>query len=295
METLSKLEPFLIYGLLKGLTYALLAVGFCLVYKTTKIFNIAYGFVYTSAAYFALFFTVKLSLGVFLAIVLSLLFSCAAGWSMERLVYYPLKVKESAPGVYLVSSIGVYIIGTNTIALIFGSRSQILNTGVEETFTIHTTVLTRVQAFQFFFSLLLLLVFFWLLKKINLGKKIIALSNDAELFKIFGWNERTVRSSIFILSSLFAGTASLLVAFDVGMTPYVGMNALLIGAVATIIGGVKNIRGAAVAGISLGIAQSVVVWLTSARWEQAVIFGILILYLLVFRKKILGKSRIEEE
>jgi branched-chain amino acid transport system permease protein len=187
MEVLSKLEPFLVYGLIKGFLYALLAVGFCLVYKTTRIFNIAYGFVYMSAAYFALLFLDKLSMAVPLAIGLSLLFTCAVGWGMEKLVYFPLKVKGSSAGVYLVSSIGVYVIGINTIALIFGSRSQILNTGVEETFTIHSTVLTRIQVLQFIFSLLLLLGFSWLLKKFKLGKKITALSNDAELFKIFGW------------------------------------------------------------------------------------------------------------
>jgi branched-chain amino acid transport system permease protein len=295
MEVLSKLEPFLVYGLIKGLLYALLAVGFCLVYRTTRIFNIAYGFVYTSAAYFALLFLVRLSMGVLLAVGLSLLCTCAVGWGMEKSVYFPLKVKGSSPGVYLVSSIGVYVIGINTIALIFGSRSQILNTGAEKTFTIHTTVLTRIQVFQFIFSLILLLCFSWLLKKFKLGKKITALSNDAELFKILGWNEKSVRSSIFILSSLFAGTASLLLAFDMGMTPYVGMNALLIGAVSMIIGGIKNIIGAAIAGICLGIIQNIVIWLTSARWEQAVTFGILILYLLVARKKISGKVRIEEE
>ncbi|MGD2086618.1 MAG: branched-chain amino acid ABC transporter permease [Candidatus Aminicenantes bacterium] len=295
MEVLSKFEPFLFYGLIKGFIYALLAVGFCLVYKTTRIFNIAYGFVYTSAAYFALFFLVKLSMGVTLAVGLSLLLTCALGWGMEKLVYFPLKLKGSSPGVYLVSSIGVYVIGINMIALIFGSRSQILNTTAGKPITIHVTSLTRIQIFQFLFSLLLLPGFFWLLKKFKLGKKITALSNDAELFKIFGWNEKSVRSSIFILSSLFAGTASLLLAFDMGMTPYVGMNALLIGAAAMIIGGTKNIIGAAVAGICLGIIQNVVVWLTSARWEQAVTFGILILYLLVAGKKISGKVRIEEE
>ncbi len=295
MEVLSKLEPFLVYGLIKGFLYALLAVGFCLVYKTTRIFNIAYGFVYTSAAYFALLFLVKLSMAVPLAIGLSLLFTCAVGWCMEKLVYFPLKVKGSSAGVYLVSSIGVYVIGINTIALIFGSRSQILTSEAEQTFTIHNTVLTGIQIFQFFFSLILLFGFFWLLKKFKLGKKITALSNDAELFKIFGWNEKSVRISIFIFSSLFAGAASLLLAFDVGMTPYVGMNALLIGAVSMIVGGVKNIIGAAIAGICLGITQNLVVWLTSARWEQAVTFCILILYLLLFRKKILGKVRIEEE
>jgi len=295
MELFFRAEPFLFYGIIKGFLYALLAVGFCLVHKTTRIFHVAYGFIYTSSGYFALFFLEKFGFGAIFSILLALFFTCLVGWVIEKEVYFPLRIKRASPGIYLLSSIGVYVIGVNAIALLFGNETKILNPGIEKTFVIHETVLTRIQILHIILAFFLLVTFFFFLRRFKLGKMITALSNNPELFEVFGWSEKSVRSAVFILSSFFAGTASLLVAYDVGMDPYVGMNALMTGAVAMIIGGVKNIGGAALAGISLGIIQNLVVWQTSARWEQAVTFCILILYLLVFRKKILGKIRLEEE
>lgn len=295
IEILLKAEPFLLYGLIKGFIYALLAVGFCLVYKTTRIFHIAYGFIYTSTAYLFLFSINKLKFGAVSSIFIALFLTCTIGWLIEKGVYFPLRIKKASSGIYLISSIGVYVIGINTIALLFGNETKILNPGIEKTFSVHNTIFTQTQILQIIVAFSILLSFFLFLNKLRLGKQITALSNNPELFKVFGWSEKLVRSCVFILSSLFAGIASLLVAYDIGMDPYVGMNALLIGAVAMIIGGVKNIGGAALAGISLGIIQNLVIWQTSARWEQAVTFCILILYLLIFRKKILGKMRLEEE
>lgn len=295
IELFFKVEPFLLYGIIKGFIFALLAVGFCLVYKTTRIFHIAYGFIYTLAAYLALFFLERLKLNSLTSIFFALLLTCIIGWVVEKGVYFPLRIKKASSGIYLISSIGVYIIGINVIALLFGNETKILNPRIEKTFTIHKTILTRIQIFQIILALFLLITFFYFLKKLKLGKMITALSDNPELFEVFGWSEKFVRSSVFILSSLFAGAASLLIAYDVGMDPHVGMNALLTGAVAMIIGGITNIGGAALAGIGLGIVQSLVVWQTSARWEQAVTFCLLILYLLAFRKRLLGKMRLEEE
>jgi len=295
IEILFKAEPFLLYGLIKGFVYALLGVGFCLVYKTTRVFHIAYGVIYTSAAYFMLFFIEKLKLDTLFSLFSALLLTCLIGLLTEKAVYLPLRIKKASSGIYLISSLGIYIIGVNTIALLFGNETKILNPGIEKTFSIHKTILTRIQIYQIVLSFLILIAFLYFLKRFKLGKMITALSNNPELFEIFGWSEKMVRSSIFILSSLFAGIASILVSFDVGMSPHVGMDALLIAAVAMIIGGINNIGGAAIAGICLGIIQNLVVWQTSARWEQAVTFCILILYLLIFREKLLGKMRLEEK
>lgn len=295
MEILLKSEPFLLYGIIKGCLYALLAVGFCLVYQTTKIFHVAYGFIYTIAPYAALLSLRHISPNIYLAIAFALLLTGATGLGIEKLVYFPLKKRESHPGIYIVSSIGVYIIGVNIVAIVFGNRFQTLTSGVEKKFQIHQTTVTGIQIAQFFVPLIILILFFWLLKKLMLGKLITAIAGDPELFEIYGWSQTAVRKAIFITSSIFAGIASLLIAMDVGTTPYGGMDALLIATVAMVIGGVKNFYGVAIAAVSLGIVQNLVIWQSSARWEQTITFCILILYLLLFRKRILGRIRIEEE
>lgn len=288
-----KIEPFLIYGIIKGFLFALLAVGFCLFYKTTKIFHIAYGLIYTSASYFAIFFIEKVKTGIPISLILALLFTSLIGLSIEKLVYFPLRKRRAASGSYLVSSIGVYVIGINVISLIFGNKTRILSLE-RGGFSIHGISLTKVQLYQFTTSFLLLVVFFFFLKKSRMGNLITALADNPTLFQIFGWSEKSTRSATVIISSIFGGIASLLFTFDVGINPHVGMNALLISAVAMIIGGVKNLRGSALAGIGLGIIQGLVAWQISARWEDAVTFLILTVYLLIFRKKIVGRVRVEE-
>jgi branched-chain amino acid transport system permease protein len=96
---------------------------------------------------------------------------------------------------------------------------------------------------------------------------------------------------IFFIGSVFAGLGSILLALDVGVTPNVGMPILLIAAVAVIVGGVDQFFGAVLGGILLGFARSLVVWQISAKWENIIVFLLLILFLLLRPEGILGKKR----
>jgi branched-chain amino acid transport system permease protein len=127
------------------------------------------------------------------------------------------------------------------------------------------------------------------------GRLIQALADNPQLVSVIGMDVRKIRLLIFALGSVLAGFAACLVALDVGMDPRLGMNILLIAAVAVIIGGVKVFEGALVGAFLVGILQSLVIWQVSAKWEHAVTFVLLIVFLLTRPEGILGERRRLEE
>jgi branched-chain amino acid transport system permease protein len=165
---------------------------------------------------------------------------------------------------------------------------------VDITFSFGPIVLTRFQLLAFL-AFVAVFVGFLLFKRTQLGRLLLAFADNPMLVEVLGWNTSTIRIGVFAAGSILAGIAASLSALDVGMDPYVGMSALLMSAVAVIVGGVKVFEGAIVGGILLGIVQSLVVWRLSARWMDVFTFIILVLFLLLRPEGLLGKAvRLEE-
>ena len=116
-----------------------------------------------------------------------------------------------------------------------------------------------------------------------------AVANNPELARISGIESDRVILSTFALGSALAGIAGILVALDVDMTPTMGMNALMMGVVAVIVGGVGSIPGVALAALLLGMAQHLGVWYISSQWQDAIAFVILLTFLLFRPEGFMGK------
>jgi branched-chain amino acid transport system permease protein len=195
----------------------------------------------------------------------------------------------------MISSLAVYIITVNIIALIFGNEIKVLRSGIATTFSLGQVILSDIQilqivAFAFVFFTLVLS-----LKWTNFGKIIRAMRDNPDLLSLMGIDLQKVRWLIFGLGSLLAGLAAMLQALDVGIDPNIGMSAVLIAAVAVIIGGVGILEAPAFGGLLLGVLQSVVIWQASGRWQEAVTFALLILFLLFKPEGIFGQRRRLEE
>ena len=117
-----------------------------------------------------------------------------------------------------------------------------------------------------------------------------AVANDPELASVSGIDSGKVILLTFALGSALAGVAGILVAFDVDMIPTMGMNALMMGVVAVIIGGVGSIPGIALGSLLLGMAQHLGVWFISSQWQDAIAFAILLIFLLFRPQGFLGKK-----
>jgi branched-subunit amino acid ABC-type transport system permease component len=128
------------------------------------------------------------------------------------------------------------------------------------------------------------------MKKSKMGKAIRAVANDSELALVSGVDSNRVILWTFAIGSAMAGLAGILFALDVDMTPTMGMNALMMGVVAMIIGGINNIYGVAMGALLLGFAQHFGVWKISSQWQDAIAFIILFLFLLFRPQGFLGRK-----
>lgn len=282
-------------GIVSGCSYALVALGFALIYNTTRTFHFAHGGVYTFSVYIFYTFSNLWKFPFVIAFVFTLILSAILGLIIDEIIYQPLVKRRSSLLIQLLSSLGLYMVIINFIAMIYGNETKVLSPGIQPAYSFGSLILTQIQiiiALTFMVLFVLLMVF---LKKTSLGITIRAMRDDPQLVSVMGINPRRVRWVVFTLGSMLAAVAAVLSGLDVGIDPNIGMAAILNGAVAVIIGGIGIFEGAALGAFLLGILQSLVIWQTSARWQEMITFIILILFLLFRPQGILGvRRRIEE-
>lgn len=281
---------FIVNGVITGMIYGVVSLGFALVYNTTRIFHIAYAAIYMVAPYFLIFLLKILGIPLIISVIIGLSGTVIMGLATELLVYTPLVRRNSSSSVIMVSSIGVMIVIINVVALLAGNETKVINTEISNSFSIGQALITYTQLAQFAISMVLIVAFFTFLKFSRFGIQTRAYRDDDTLSAVLGLNTLRLKRILFLLSSLFAGIGSCLIAWDVGMDPYVGMPMLMNAMVALIIGGIGRFEAPVLGGILIGVLQALVVYFTSARWQDAVTFSLLIIFLLFRPQGILGEK-----
>lgn len=281
---------FIVNGIITGMIYGLVALGFALVYNTTRIFHIAYAAIYMIAPYLLMFLFKSLGIPLLISVILALAGTVVIGLVTELIVYTPLVKRKSSSSVIMVSSIGVMIVIINLVALLAGNETKVINADISKSFSIGQVLITYSQLLQFVISLILFIAFFTFLKFSRFGIQTRAYRDDDTLSAVLGLNTLRLKRILFLLSSLFAGIGSCLIAWDVGMDPYVGMPMLLNAMVALIIGGIGRFEAPVLGGLLIGVLQALVIYASSARWQDAVTFALLIIFLLFRPQGILGEK-----
>lgn len=282
-------------GLVTGCAYALVALGFALIYNTTGIFHLAHGAIYAVAAYLFYSFHVLWNVPLVGAALLAVGIAAILGVLMDEMVHVPLDERDSSMLIHLLSSLGLYIAIVNVIAIFYGNGTKVLSSGAQPTYSMGGVILTKIQVATVLVAVLLFIGLVVLLRKTRLGQQLRAMRDDPELVSVIGLNPRTLRRAVFGLGSALAAVAAVLQGLDTGIDPRIGLAAVLNGAVAVIIGGIGLFEGTALGAVVLGLLQSIAVWQMSSQWQEAVTFGVLILFLLFRPQGILGtKRRVEE-
>jgi branched-chain amino acid transport system permease protein len=236
-------------------------------------------------------FFAKLQLPLLLSFLLAIIATVLLSLIIELLVYKPLAKKNSSHNIIMISSIGVLTVIINLIALFYGNETKILNPEISKTLSYGNVIITYTQVAQFLVSSSLLAIFLLFLKYSKFGIQTRAIRDDDQLSMVFGTDIFRMRLILFSLSAAFAAIGSGLVAYDVGMDPYVGMPMLLNAVVALIIGGIGRFEAPILGGFIIGLLQAMSVWAFSARWQDAITFSLLILFLLFKPQGILGEKR----
>lgn len=270
---------FLINGLVTGLLYSLLAIGFALVYNTTHIFHIAAAGIYVFAAYMFWWLSVKLGLPIIVAAALAIILTMGLSLLSEVGVYRPLRKKHSSLNAIMIASIGLMTVIVNFIAMIFGNESKAIQSSVLKVYQIGSISITTPQLHQAVVAVVSILLFLVLLDRTKLGLMVRALSSDETLFEALGYDKQRTFSLVFLISGLFIGLASCLTAFEVGFDSNMGMSVLINAMVAMIIGGKGRFWTCVAGGLVLGLLQSVTSFWLASNWQNAVTFALLLGFL----------------
>lgn len=288
------LTQIFINGLIAGSVYTLIALGFSIIFKTIRFFHLAHGAVYTSGAYFAYTASIKFGLNVILSFFLAATLATLLGVAIDRFVYLPLRKKKSPDLVFLLASFGVFIFLQNFFQLFFGAQILTLRLApVKEGYHFAGSVITSMQLFIISASIMLFIILSLILNRTKIGKAIRAVSDDPIGATVSGiWSERIIIYA-FVIGSMLAGMAGVLVSFETNIEPTMGFNAILKGIIASIIGGVGSIPGAILGGFFLGIIENFGIWKIQSGWKDAIAFSILIIFLLFRPQGILSSKKVD--
>lgn len=281
---------FLLNGLIAGSAYALIALSFALIYLPTRFFHFAHGAVFAWGAYFGYICFVLLKLPPWMALPLAVGMTAVLGMVLEVAIYRPLQRRGATGLVLLLASLGLYVVLQNLISLLFGDEVKSLRGGqVVEGYPVFGARITPIQIWMIFASLASFALIWAVLKFTKFGKALRAVASDPELALVHGVDSERIILGAFAFGSGLAGLAAILVALDVDMTPTMGLNALMMGIVAMIVGGVGSVPGTLLGGLLLGLAQHLGVWKVGSEWQDAIAFTILLAFVLFRPYGVMGR------
>ncbi len=282
-------------GIITGLTIALLALAFSVVYLPTRVFHVALGGIYAAVPFIA-WALLQWGWPWYIVITVATLTGVGLSFACEFINHAPLERKRASEGVHLVSSLGIYIIIVQAIALIWGNKIKVLRMGLDAVMAFGNIIITGAQILAAVVSVFMLALFYCWLRFSNLGLQFRAVADNPKELALRGYNIRRLRLVAFGMSGILCSGSALLVSYDIGFDPHGGLIALLLAIVAVIIGGRESFLGPVLGGILLGLVRSEVIWFLSARWQEGVTFLLLALFLLIRPNGLLGrKGRLEAE
>lgn len=274
----------IINSIIAGAIYTLVALGFNLIYGTVRFFDLGYGALTAVGGYTAFFILKKMGGSLGLAVFLGIVVVGLLGYIIYRIVYVPLRERKASNMIMLVAALGVFTVLQALLAILFTSQFQTLasNAGVSKTIVLWGGVITHTQVIILLVGLAIMMALVVLLKYTMFGKSVQAIGDSEEVAKIVGINTKRVIGTVFIIGSSIAGLAGILVGFDTGIEPTMGLNLLLKGVIAAIVGGIGNVYGGVLGAFMLGFIENFGIWHISGEWKDAIAFGVLILFL-IFR------------
>lgn len=292
----------LINGLTVGSTYALIAIGYTMVYGIIGMINFAHGEVYMIGSYIACIALVGFSLlglesvplliiGAFIA---SMLVTSVYGYSIERVAYRPLRGGNRL--IPLITAIGMSIFLQDLVRLGQGTDKSIppIIVGKYE-FVNGEIMISYMQIFIWVVTLLIMLGLSLFIAKSRLGRACRACSQDMKMVTLLGVNTNRVISSTFVLGAMLAAVASVLLSMQYGtINTNMGFLAGIKAFTAAVLGGIGSIPGAMLGGLLLGIGESIGGDLLGDEYKDVVAFGLLVLVLLFKPTGILGRPEVEK-
>lgn len=285
----------LMNGLTLGSTYALIALGYTMVYGIIQLINFAHGEIYMFGAFAGWYLATVLGVNIFGAIAGAMLFCMVLGVLVERVAYRPLRGSSRLSA--LISAIGVSIFLSTLMVLLRGPNTVAYPAEVFpiETYQLGSLQVSSLQILILFTAALLMLGLQMLVRRTRIGKAMRACSQDLDAAQMMGINVNRVISFTFALGSALAAAGGVMVGiYYSAVQPYMGTMAGLKAFAAAVLGGIGSIPGAMVGGLVLGILEVLGVAYISSSYKDAIAFGILILVLILRPQGLMGQKVVKK-
>ncbi len=283
----------LINGISLGSVYAIIALGYTMVYGIAKMLNFAHGDVIMVGAYVAFTVISTMHLPIWAGVLLSILVCTVLGMAIEKIAYKPLR-NAGSPLAVLITAIGVSYFLQNLALLIFGSNTKSFSSVVNvENLVLFNgeLVITGETIITIIACIIIMICLTLFINKTKSGQAMLAVSEDKGAAQLMGINvNKTIALTFAIGSGLAAVAGVLLCSTYPSLSPYTGSMPGIKAFVAAVFGGIGSIPGALVGGILLGIIEILSKYYISSQLSDAIVFGMLIIVLLLKPTGIFGKK-----
>lgn len=269
-------------GLINGSHYALLALGFGLIFSTTNILHFAYGPTYAVAAYVGWALAALLGWPLWLAGLGAMAATGVLGGATYLALYRPFEARGAPLFVILIVSLGLFIVLENLIGIVAGTDTKVISDLQYDLYFFGNVFFTELQVYQVVMLALVGAPVWAFLRYTSYGKAILAMTDNAEMARVIGIDTVRVSLLVFVIGTAISAAPAMLILLKDGANPAMGFQAVFIAFLAVVIGGVGSLRGAVLGGFLLGVVESTGMLAIPTEWQSTISFVVLFL-VLVFR------------
>lgn len=275
-------------GLIAGAIYALIAAGFSLIYSVCKFINFAHGAIVAVAAYVVYFIFSVLGLDFWVSVILTLVVISFFGLALNYF-YKQFRKRKASNVILLLASFAILILLESLILIFFGADVKTIGLiKIAKGLEFGGAIITPLQIFIVVVSFVLFVLIFLLMKKTRIGKAMRAVSDNKDVAEVVGIPSEKIYQWTFIISSIIAGIAGILVGLEQNLEPTMGTNLIIKGFTGAVIGGIESVPGAILGSFLLGFAENFGIWFLPSGYKDAIAFVILFIFLLFRPQGILG-------
>ncbi|MCL1895847.1 MAG: branched-chain amino acid ABC transporter permease [Clostridiales bacterium] len=279
----------LVNGVSLGSIYALIALGYTMVYGIIKLINFAHGEVYMIGAFVGYAIPRLTGLGFFPALIISMAACSLLGFTIEKIAYKPLR--SSSRITVLITAIGVSLFLQYTMMFFVGAESRAYPNILEKTlYDLNGVIVNSQQIYIVLTTVVLMMILQFIVKYTKPGKAMRAVSADRDAAQLMGIDVNNTISFTFLIGSALAGAAGVLVGiYYNSIDPLMGIMPGLKAFVAAVFGGIGNIPGAMIGGLAIGIIETMVGGYVNSMYRDAAVFALLIIVLIIKPSGLMGK------
>ncbi|TCR62535.1 branched-chain amino acid ABC transporter permease [Bosea sp. BK604] len=271
----------LVNGLGNGSRYALLGLGFGLIFGTTRIVHFAYGPIYAVAAYAAWLAASAAGLPLAISAAIGVAGAALAGAAVYGLAYRPFEARGMSSHSVLILSLALSIVLDSLLTLAFTPSVQTIPEFTAPIFILGPVYVTALQLGQIAAVVAVAAILTLFLRRTRYGQAILALGDNRDMARIVGIDTDRISLVVFAIGSAVSAIAAVFTLLNEGATPTMGFNPVFIAFVVAVVGGLGSIPGAIAGGYLVGLVESLGLWKIPTEWQNSIAFVLLFLVMLV--------------